>query len=285
MKLLRVILPVTLVLCCLGLCLATEKAEEEEGNKHAEEEVSTKEPAPAPGASKSPKLGFVHAFVASLSVIIVSELGDKTFFIAAIMAMRHSRWTVLSGAVCALAFMTVMSTTLGYAVTVIPRIYTFYGSSLLFAVFGLKMLKEGYSMAPDEGQEELEEVSEELKKKETELAAAPDIEGGGGTVEPATLKWAKRLRVVSPVWVQAFVLTFLAEWGDRSQLATIILAAREDPIGVTIGGTLGHLFCTSLAVVGGRLIAQKISVRTVTLVGAVVFLLFAASALIIGPGT
>ena len=36
---------------------------------------------------------FVHGFIATLSVIIVSELGDKTFFIAAIMAMRHSRIT------------------------------------------------------------------------------------------------------------------------------------------------------------------------------------------------
>lgn len=54
-------------------------------------------------------LGFVHAFVASLSVIIVSELGDKTFFIAAIMAMRHSRITVFIGAISALALMTVLS--------------------------------------------------------------------------------------------------------------------------------------------------------------------------------
>jgi hypothetical protein len=36
-------------------------------------------------------VGFVHAFLASFSVIIVSELGDKTFFIAAIMAMRNPR--------------------------------------------------------------------------------------------------------------------------------------------------------------------------------------------------
>ena len=36
-------------------------------------------------------VGFFHAFVASLSVIIVSEIGDKTFFIAAILAMKHSR--------------------------------------------------------------------------------------------------------------------------------------------------------------------------------------------------
>lgn len=32
-------------------------------------------------------LGFIHAFIASFSVIIVSEIGDKTFFIAAIMSM------------------------------------------------------------------------------------------------------------------------------------------------------------------------------------------------------
>lgn len=54
-------------------------------------------------------LGFVHAFVASLSVIIVSELGDKTFFIAAIMAMRHARLTIFSAALLALAVMTVLS--------------------------------------------------------------------------------------------------------------------------------------------------------------------------------
>ncbi|GMS87366.1 hypothetical protein PENTCL1PPCAC_9541, partial [Pristionchus entomophagus] len=34
---------------------------------------------------------FYHGFIASFSVIVVSELGDKTWFIAVIMAMRHSR--------------------------------------------------------------------------------------------------------------------------------------------------------------------------------------------------
>ena len=52
---------------------------------------------------------FWHAFVAAVSVIIVSELGDKTWFIAAIMAMRHSRLTVFFGAMGALALMTVLS--------------------------------------------------------------------------------------------------------------------------------------------------------------------------------
>ena len=78
-------------------------------------------------------------------------------------------------------------------------------------------------------------------------------------------------------------MTFLAEWGDRSQLATIVLAARENTWAVIIAGVLGHSLCTGLAVLGGRFIAQKISVRTVTLVGAVVFLLFAFTAFLMDP--
>lgn len=54
-------------------------------------------------------IGFIHAFVAAISVILVSEIGDKTFFIAAIMAMRHPRLTVFSGAMTALTLMTVLS--------------------------------------------------------------------------------------------------------------------------------------------------------------------------------
>lgn len=113
---------------------------------------------------------FIHAFVASLSVIIVSELGDKTFFIAAIMSMRHARLIVFTGAMFALGLMTVLSAVLGYATTVIPRKYTLYISTALFVFFGLKMLKEGYDMDPNEGQEELEEVQAELKKKEAEVS-------------------------------------------------------------------------------------------------------------------
>lgn len=41
-----------------------------------------------------------------------------------------------------------------------------------------------------------------------------------------------------------------------------VLSLLQDVVGVTIGGTLGHALCTGLAVVGGRIIAQRISVRT-----------------------
>ncbi|KAG7191097.1 hypothetical protein KM043_007131 [Ampulex compressa] len=230
-------------------------------------------------------LGFLHAFVAALSVIVVSELGDKTFFIAAIMAMKHPRLTVFIGAISALALMTILSVIFGYAATIIPRAYTYYISTALFAIFGLKMLRDGYYMSPTEAQEELEEVQSNLRKredeyeKETSSALVQDPETG---VIRKTTKMSAFM-LLSRIFLQAFTLTFLAEWGDRSQLTTIILAAREDVYGVIVGGVLGHVFCTGLAVLGGRMIAQKISVRTVTVIGGLVFLLFALTALFISP--
>lgn len=85
----------------------------------------------------------------------------------------------------------------------------------------------------------------------------------------------KILKVLSHIIVQAFTLTFLAEWGDRSQFTTIILAARDNVYGVALGGIVGHGICTGLAVIGGRFIAHKISVKTVTIVGGFVFIIFA----------
>ncbi|XP_066598143.1 putative divalent cation/proton antiporter TMEM165 isoform X1 [Prorops nasuta] len=237
--------------------------------------------------SQQPKddLGFVHAFVASLSVIVVSEIGDKTFFIAAIMAMKHSRLTVFTGAISALALMTILSVIFGYAATIIPRAYTYYISTALFALFGLKMLRDGYYMSNAEAQEELEEVQTDLRKRddeyEKEVVSTLVQDPETGVIRKSTktsVFW-----LLSRIYLQAFTLTFLAEWGDRSQLTTIILAAREDVYGVIIGGILGHSFCTGLAVLGGRIIAQRISVRTVTIIGGLVFLVFALTSLFISP--
>ena len=44
-------------------------------------------------------LGFWPAFFNSLSMILVTELGDKTFFIAAVLAMRYDRLVIFGGAI------------------------------------------------------------------------------------------------------------------------------------------------------------------------------------------
>lgn len=278
-----------ILLCCTVFLLTVQVVADKEPHEDSKEDdsVEHKNKHKDAGTTESPMndLGFTHAFIASLSVIIVSELGDKTFFIAAIMAMRHSRIVVFTGAILALIVMTIISVLFGWVTVIIPRVYTYWISTALFAIFGLRMLKEGYSMSPDEGKEEFEEVQSDLKKKEDEETAQllNDEETGTGTViQPATL-FQRMTRCIPKTFLQALTLTFLAEWGDRSQLATIILAAREDILGVILGAVIGHSLCTGLAVLGGRMIAQKISVKTVTLVGGVVFLIFAVSALFFDP--
>lgn len=70
----------------------------------------------------------------------------------------------------------------GYATTVIPRVYTYYVSTALFAIFGIRMLREGLKMSPDEGQEELEEVQAEIKKKDEEVSHKTVLVKAGGRI-------------------------------------------------------------------------------------------------------
>ncbi|KAL2330186.1 hypothetical protein Fmac_017767 [Flemingia macrophylla] len=170
--------------------------------------------------------GLFDAFFASLSMIIVSEIGDETFIIAALMAMRHPKSIVLSGALSALVIMT----PLGF-----PLILDF-----LYAFFGLRLLYIAWRSTD----------SKSSQKKEME---------------------------------ESFILTFLAEWGDRSQIATIALATHKNALGVAVGATIGHTICTSLAVVGGSMLASRISQRSVATVGGVLFLGFSISSYFYPP--
>jgi Ca2+/H+ antiporter, TMEM165/GDT1 family len=79
---------------------------------------------------------------------------------------------------------------------------------------------------------------------------------------------------VGAVVMEAFTLTFVAEWGDRTQLATIALAAVHHPVGVVLGATLGHGICAAIAVACGKLIAGRISERLLTALSGLLFILF-----------
>lgn len=213
---------------------------------------------------------FFEGAVKSGTMILISEIGDKTFFIAAIMAMRHSRATVFAGAIGALGVMTALSAALGWAApALISKTYTHYLAVALFFFFGLRSLYE--SLLAWEGggmQEELEETEKEL--------------GAKGKGKTKTKTKTKTGAFLSSTVVETFVMTFLAEWGDRSQIATIGLAASEDPFGVTLGGVLGHAVCTGAAVLGGKHMATLVSERAVAITGGALFVLFGTHALVTG---
>jgi len=219
---------------------------------------------------------FWGAFVNSFLMIIVTELGDKTFFIAAVLAMRQDRWAVYLGAVGALAAMTVLSAIMGFMLpNLLPRKYTHFASAALFVYFGFKLLKEASEMEGDGPSDELQEVEEELIHKKEEGDAMENGDASQHQSEPPANGRAFANQAATRTLSQSFTLTFLAEWGDRSQIATIALAAAKDPLGITVGGIIGHAVCTGIAVIGGRMLASRISEKTVAVVGGILFLGFA----------
>ncbi|EKJ71603.1 hypothetical protein NXS19_005696 [Fusarium pseudograminearum] len=261
-----------------------------------------------------------HSFVLSFTMILVSEVGDKTFLVAALMAMKHDRMVVFTAAFGALLVMTVLSAVLGHAVpALIPKRVTSFLAAGLFFVFGAKLMREGMQMDPNEGvSAEMHEVEQELAEKEKEMgrkrgdsvsaytlemgmngngnsngrrsrpsnrlmspprspsqSPVRDSRSGSGAVS-TVVQGATNLcsLLLSPAWVQTFIMTFLGEWGDRSQIATIAMAAGQDYWWVTLGATCGHAICTGVAVIGGRAIAGRVSLKVVTVGGATAFLVF-----------
>lgn len=215
------------------------------------------------------------AFLGTLLMIICSELGDKTFLITAVLSMRCSkndgppkaggsgrRWHVFAGGFSALALMTIIAAAGGRILPLVfnHQLRVIFMVSLL-VVFGIKMLHEAAFYTGDS------EEPEELK----DLA---------GFSEESSVIDSRLFRIgrnfFSPVFIQAASLTLVAEWGDRSQFATFALAADNCASAVCLGAILGHGLCTGLAVLGGQMLAKRISERVVLVLGGICFLSFAA---------
>jgi len=68
------------------------------------------------------ELGFWPGFINSYAMIIATEIGDKTFFIAAVLSMSNSRSSVFAGSYSALIIMTILSAVIGLALpALLPR--------------------------------------------------------------------------------------------------------------------------------------------------------------------
>lgn len=200
---------------------------------------------------------FLTGFTKSLIAITLFELGDKTFFIGALLATKHPRRWVFTGAMVALAAMTILSVMFGQVAALLPERWVKLAEIVLFAAFGFKLLYEAWRLAPQaQNRDELEEA------------------------EAAVALAEARLKRTGPlaIMVEACTLVFVAEWGDRTQFTTIALAADYPGLSVILGGTLGHGVCAALAVVCGRWLCGRISERMLTALGGLLFLVFAAIA-------
>ncbi|KAG6579541.1 Protein PAM71, chloroplastic [Cucurbita argyrosperma subsp. argyrosperma] len=210
--------------------------------------------------------GFASAFL----LIFFSELGDKTFFIAALLAARNSAAIVFAGTFGALAVMTIISVVLGRTFHYVDEVLPFRlgGSDLpvddiaavcLLVYFGVTTLLDASSS---------DGLKAEDEQKEAELAVSKFSGNGAGILAAASTV------------VSTFALVFVAEWGDKSFFSTIALAAASSPLGVIGGALAGHGVATLLAVLGGSLLGTFLSEKIIAYVGGVLFLVFAAVTLV-----
>ncbi|XP_068659948.1 GDT1-like protein 5 [Aristolochia californica] len=218
-------------------------------------------------------MGFslVEGFYKSLAMTVLSEIGDKTFFSAAILAMRHPRRYVLAGCLSALIVMTILSAFVGWAApNLISRKWTHHITTLLFFGFGFWTLWEGFN---EDG--EAEELAEVEAKLDADLKPNGTAKANSKAEDDSKKKKRPFLaQIFSPILLKAFSITFFGEWGDKSQIATIGLAADENPYGVVLGGIVGQSLCTVAAVVGGKSLASQISEKMIAFAGGVLFIVF-----------
>eukprot|EP00668_Euglena_longa_P015342 GGOE01019415.1.p1 GENE.GGOE01019415.1~~GGOE01019415.1.p1 ORF type:complete len:424 (-),score=10.63 GGOE01019415.1:138-1409(-) len=204
--------------------------------------------------------GFVQAF----PLIFFSEIGDKTFFISGLLAVKYGKLVSYCGSMVALVAMSVVAVLMGQVFHAVPPSLVNglplddYAATLLFAYFGLQAFREAASMSPDRNS----------ARNDDQLEEAQDVVEDLGNVKGSKF-W--------PLFFSTFSLVFAAEFGDKSFLATIGLGAAQNPFSVIAGAVVGHGLATAIAVVSGSLVSRYLSKRAICLISGMFFLTFAAT--------
>jgi Ca2+/H+ antiporter, TMEM165/GDT1 family len=178
-------------------------------------------------------------------VIFLGELPDKTMFASLVMATRGRPVAVWLGSAVAFAVHVLIAVTVGVALFhVLPH-------RALDAIVAAMFLAGAVLAWREAGRERQEEA---LVEREA----------------------ASHRRVA----VTAFLVIFLAEWGDLTQILTANLAAHyHNAPSVGVGATLALWAVAGLAVVGGRGLLRRVNVNVVRKVTAVVLVALAGWAI------
>ena len=182
------------------------------------------------------------------ALIFVVELPDKTFIATLVLATRFRPLLVWIGVTAAFLVQTVVAVLLGGLLARLPRTPVEVFATIMFLIGGFLLLRG----AADADKEELETVEEFSHK-------------GAAT--------AHGLKVIAT----SFMVLFLAEWGDLSQLLTASLVIKyDDPVSVGVGAFAALAAVSGLGAVIGRILLTRMRLSTIRRVGGGVCLLLAA---------
>ena len=182
------------------------------------------------------------------AVVLLAELPDKTMFASLMLGTRFAARWVFLGAAAAFGVHVVIAVSAGSLLGLLPHRLLESIVAALFLIGAGLMLHAARSGGEEEGED----------------AAAK---------RAGTSAWAG---VAS-----SFVVIFIGEWGDITQIATANLAAKyHNPVAVGAGAVLGLWAAALLAITLGQTLLRYISVRLLHRVGAVVFLGFAVYSIV-----
>jgi len=194
--------------------------------------------APPPGAL----VGFwaVGSLLAAMGLVFVAELGDKTQLVALGFGARHRVFPVLVGMFIAYAAANLLAVVVGGLLgAALPTRALGLAGGVLFLAFAAWSLRS-----------------------DTDTDGDDEVDGA----EPA--------RPARGVVASVALAVFVAELGDKTQLATATLAAQGPPVLVWIGATLGIVAAGAVGVLVGRFVGSRLPERATRIGSAVLFAVF-----------
>lgn len=193
------------------------------------------------------------AFFLSLGMVGMAEMFDKTWFVALVMAMRHEKHTVFWGCFAGLGVHVLIAAAFGYSIArmFMPSTLQFLAASL-YGVFAVLYTYDWYTT---ESNTDLmaagkDEIFEELDQEKNLLVATK--EGKVASVLK-NMSWLEIRRV----FAQCFMAVFIAEWGDRTQMAMIGIHASKPLVPVMAGSLLAFGLLTLSAVMVGVYLGDR----------------------------
>jgi len=192
----------------------------------------------------------------AFALIVPVELPDKTFIATLVLATRYRPLPTWIGVGLAFAVQCLVAVTLGGLLTRLPQQPVTLAAALLFAL-GAVVLWRGAGAADEEEQSTEQEFAGRVR---------PGVHG---------------LRAVGA----SFLVLFLAEWGDLSQLLTAGLVVRyRDPVSVFAGSLTALLVVSGVAALLGRALLRRLRLSLIRRVGAGVCAVLAVLTLLAAAG-
>lgn len=212
---------------------------------------------------------FKEVLLQSFLVVGVAEAFDKTWFVGVLCSLLHGAQVTFLGSFLALALHTIIAACLGAVVAkfIVAWVLNLV-TAVVFSILAIFYTYEAYHADPNE---------DALTSRKADAAECLDEQAdlkkpaGGGSLPHSTRDWKG--------FAAVFTAVFIAEWGDRTQVAMMTLHASLPTLPVCLGSLLAFfLLCLSAVLVARLLEGQKLSERLISSVSAISFLVFAVLA-------